>query len=137
MTGRAVRRFLSAMLPEHCPTVLPWFAFAHGRAPMDRIHRLALAWQAPRAKALATVLWPAASVIHAVKETRIYGHDVARHYGVPVWRQLVQQIALAHRHNIPSSSYYKFRLFEPAARAKAPSSSTTTKSSRCCRGSLT
>jgi hypothetical protein len=69
--------------------------------------------------ALATILWPAISLMRAVVTTRKYGQYVTQQFGVSLWKQLAEQILLANRYNVPSTSYYKFKLFHPAYRKQA------------------
>lgn len=112
---------------NHSRVLLPWFRFARSTRPMDRLHRLSLAWERAAVrgwggtgKLLVEVMaWPAVSALQTALATRCWGTCVRRRFKVPIWRQVLDQILLANFSNIAPASYYKFELFRREERPKA------------------
>ena len=76
---------------------------------------------AERAFLLARILvtWPTANLAMLAWCTGVNGAATRRRFGKPVWRQVVEQIALAARHSVPPPWYYIFGLWDDAKRSRA------------------
>ncbi len=118
--------WLRALSGDHSPLEMPWTR-SGASAEAAEFHRvvLALEWEAAttaRARALLlarALLWPAASLLRAVKLTRRHGASVALRHGVGAARQLWQQVACANLLNIGPDAYYRYRLYLPGNRRRA------------------
>jgi hypothetical protein len=118
--------WLRALSGDHSPLEMPWTRRG-ASAEAAEFHRvvLALEWEAAttaRARALLlarALLWPATSLLRAIKLTRLHGAAVAHRHGVGAARQLWQQVACANLLNVGPDAYYRYRLFLPANRRRA------------------
>jgi hypothetical protein len=118
--------WLRALSGDHSPVEMPWTR-SGASAEAAEFHRvvLALEWEAAtttsaRALLLArALLWPAASLLRAIKLTRRHGSAVAHRHGVGAARQLWQQVACANLLNVGPDAYYRYRLYLPGNRRRA------------------
>jgi hypothetical protein len=118
--------WLRALSGDHSPLEMPWTRRG-ASAEAAEFHRVVLGmeWEAAttvRARAVLlarALLWPAASLLRAVKLTRRHGASVARRHGVGSARQLWQQVACANLLNVGPDAYYRYRLYLPGNRRRA------------------
>ncbi len=120
-TQYSIRHFKKLASLEYCPAILPWFSFQTSSSDINKVHYLSqtLSPNFSKNNLAFCFLWPLISVISACKSTLIYGRYVQQEYRVSLWRQVSEQVLLANRYNISSSSYYAFKLFQPENRLKA------------------
>lgn len=125
--GAALRAALRSLSGDHSPLEMPWTRTWQASAEAEELHRavLALEWKAAAsrgARALLVaraLLWPAASLLRAVRLVRRHGAAIARRHGVSAARQLWQQLACANVFNVGPDAYYRYRLYLPANRRRA------------------
>lgn len=119
-------QFQRALAVDHSALRLPWFSRSSS-PDLRRLHDLALAvdWQyAPHLEAriglwMASLAWPVVSSRHILQQFSKNAAVAARSHGVSRTRQLRDLLYFANRHNIPPSSYYWYRMFEPSKARRA------------------
>jgi hypothetical protein len=118
--------WLRALSGDHSPLEMPWTrrGASAGAAEFHRVV-LAMEWEAATTARARTVLfarallWPAASLLRAVKLTRRHGASVALRHGVGSARQFWQQVACANLLNVGPDAYYRYRFYLPGNRRRA------------------